>query len=82
MSIIGGTSEQSAGGAGRQDVLRPAPGKVGLLLEELVNPKVPIDHPILGKIMYEPNWDIERFRTLSQQPITKEMLEVISKIKA
>lgn len=44
-------------------------GKTGLLLEELVNPKVPFISPILGQVMNEPNWDINRFRTLSGEII-------------
>lgn len=43
---------------------------VGLLLEELVNPKVPIFHPLLQEwIEMEPNWDINRFATLSSNPL-------------
>lgn len=62
-----------------KEVIRTTTGETGLLLEELVNPKIPILHPILGTVLYEPNWHIRRFRTLQGEEITSEMLrEVIS----
>lgn len=50
-------------------------GTKGLLLEELPNPKVPQYHSVLGSIMYEPNWAIERFRTLSGDIINAREVE-------
>ena len=54
-------------------------GKKGLLLEELVNPKVPFISPALGEVMNEPNWDINRFRTLSGEIVktTQKQLQNI-----
>lgn len=62
-----------------RDVIKNTQGETGLLLEELVNPKVPIIHPILGRVMYEPNWHIRRFATLQGDSISKEALADISK---
>ena len=50
-------------------------GTKALLLEEIINPKVPQDHPVLGKVMYEPNWAINRFRTLAGDNINSRELE-------
>lgn len=62
-----------------RDVIKNTNGDTGLLLEELVNPKVPILHPILGSVQYEPNWNVERFRTLQGETITKESIALIIK---
>lgn len=45
----------------------------GVLLNELLNPDVPIIHPI-GKAtgMAEPSWSIKRFVNLDQSEITEE----------
>ena len=62
-----------------RDVIKPS-GKAGtgLLLEELVNPLIPLMHPILGrKVPMEPNWKIERFSTLSGEPLSREDVESI-----
>jgi len=62
-----------------RDVIKPS-GKAGtgLLLEELVNPLIPLMHPILGKkVPMEPNWKIERFSTLSEEPLSREDIESI-----
>ena len=53
-------------------------GKKGLLLEELVNPHVPFISPALGQVMNEPNWDINRFRTLNGE-IVKNNSKTITK---
>jgi len=60
-----------------RDVIKPS-GKagVGVLLEEIVNPKIPLAHPILGgTVMMEVNWLITRFSTLSGDTLTREMIE-------
>lgn len=62
-----------------REVVKTTTGETGLLLEELVNPKMPILHPILGSIEYEPNWHIRRFSTLQGDAITKESLKDIIK---
>ena len=46
----------------------------GLRLQEIVNPTIPIQHPILGLVQLEPNWAIRRFTTLLGESITDEML--------
>ncbi len=55
-------------------------GKVGVTVYEIHNPKVPIEHPILGPIMMDVTFNIDRFRTLSMKKITKEELENIEVI--
>jgi hypothetical protein len=62
-----------------RDVIKNTNGDTGLLLEELVNPKVPIKHPILGWVQYEPNWNINRFSTLKGDAIDREALKDIIK---
>lgn len=55
-------------------------GKLGVYLEELVNPEIPIQSIISssGVKFMEPNWNIDRFRTLQGDVITEEMLENIT----
>ena len=48
-----------------RDVIINSSGENGFLLEEIVNPSIPIKHPVLGIAEMEPNWKINRFRTLS-----------------
>lgn len=48
-----------------RDVIINSNGENGLLLEELINPKVPIKHPIMGVAHLEPNWRVSRFSSLS-----------------
>lgn len=45
----------------------------GILLNELINPEVPIIHPI-GKTtgVAEPSWNLKRFVNLDQSEITEE----------
>lgn len=50
-------------------------GKVGVFLEEIVNPKVPVKSILSGSFMKEPSWDINRFVNLLNQPILVEELE-------
>lgn len=53
-------------------VFRHTTGRVGILLEELMNPQVPFEHPILGTKWMEPTWAIERFRHINGTPILEE----------
>lgn len=41
-------------------------GETGVLLDQINNPKIPVDSPILGKVLLEPTWDINRFRKLQK----------------
>lgn len=54
-------------------------GKVGILLEEIVNPQVPFKHPILGDKWMEPTFNSERFRHLDGSSITREELTDLEK---
>lgn len=51
-------------------------GKTGILLNEIVNPKVPINDSVMGLKHIEPTWNINRFTTLSGLPLKKEEIEV------
>lgn len=62
-----------------RDVLKTVNGKTAILLEEILNPKVPINHHILGQVEVEPNWDIARFVKLNGEEISKEEINEISK---
>lgn len=52
-----------------RDVIINSSGENGLLLDQIINPKVPIKHPLLGIAEMEPNWNIERFRMLDESKI-------------
>lgn len=56
-------------------VIKYVNGKTGILLEEIVNPHLLMKHQVLGSVTVEPSWNLERFRTLQGDIITKEMLE-------
>lgn len=60
-------------------VYRHTTGKVGILLEEIMNPTVPFQHPVLGKKWMEPTWNIERFRHLDSTPILDEELTIFER---
>jgi hypothetical protein len=60
-----------------RSVSRNSQGRYEVLLEEIINPEVPIKHPILGVSHKEPAWDLNRFRTLSGDTITEEMVKEI-----
>lgn len=62
-----------------REVVKTTTGETGFLLEELINPKIPILHPILGSVEYEPNWNIRRFSNLHGDAITKESLSELIK---
>jgi hypothetical protein len=63
---------------------KPQAGEnVGLLLDEIHNPKVPVINPILGEILMEPNFSVKRFRNLDMSEITVEQIRIeISLIEA
>ena len=52
-----------------REVKRHSNGNVGLLLNEIINPEVPVISPILGEIWIETTWKISRFRTLNNDKI-------------
>ena len=47
----------------------------GVLLNEIVNPNIPVKHPVLGWTSFEPTFNIKRFATLLGQPVVKEEVE-------
>ncbi len=52
-------------------------GKVGIFLEEIQNPDVPIQSVLSGIIYKEPSFNSSRFTTLLGAPIKTEELETI-----
>ena len=52
-------------------------GKVGLFLEEIKNPDVPIKSILSGVIWKEPSFGSHRFTTLLGKPINIEELETV-----
>lgn len=63
-----------------RSVSRNSQGKYEVLLEEIINPEVLIKHPVLGVSKKEPAWDLNRFRTLSGDEITQEMIKEFKNI--
>lgn len=64
-----------------RDVVRNTDGSIGLHLEEIHNPTIPINHPILGVAMIEPNFDINRFRQLDGSPLNATELMSIFRVQ-
>jgi len=60
-----------------RDVIKHTNGKTGIMLNEIINPKILINHPILGYSKRETTWNIDRFRKLNGDIISKEELENI-----
>jgi len=52
-------------------------GKVGIFLNEIVNPSVPIKSILSGTIHREPSFGSFRFTTLLGEPIKEEELQTI-----
>lgn len=46
-----------------------------VLLNEIVNPHVPVKHPVMGIIDMEVSWKLSRFANLDQSQITKEQVK-------
>lgn len=59
-------------------VKRHTNGETGVLLGEIQNPDVPVAHPVLGEVWFEPTFNINRFRTLLGQPVRQEELESVN----
>lgn len=67
-----------------RDVIINSNGQTGVLLEELVNPKVPFHHPMGFIASAEPNWHISRFSHLNGEIVEtmelKQFIKQTSKI--
>ncbi|WP_128547597.1 hypothetical protein [Larkinella soli] len=59
-----------------RQVKRHTNGETGVLLNEIQNPEVPVKHPVLGEVWFEPTFNINRFRTLMGLPVRQEELEM------
>lgn len=57
-----------------REVVTHTTSKVGLRLEEIINPRVPTAHPILGMINIEPSFCQTRFSLLNGDLVTVESL--------
>ncbi len=55
-------------------VKRHTNGETGVLLNEIQNPDVPVKHPVLGEVWFEPTFNINRFTTLLGEPVRQEEL--------
>jgi hypothetical protein len=60
-----------------RDIIKHTNGQTGIRLEQIVNPKIPDNHAILGKIETEPTFNIKRFAKLNGDEITKEEITEI-----
>jgi hypothetical protein len=58
-----------------RESLRHFDGSIGVRVEEIVNPTVPIKHPVLGTIEYEPTFALNRFAKLNGDLLQKEDVE-------
>jgi hypothetical protein len=55
-------------------VKRHTNGQTGVLLNEIKNPELPVAHPVLGEVFFEPTFNVNRFATLLGQPVREEEL--------
>lgn len=55
-----------------REELRHSNGKIGYRLVEIINPQVPINHSVLGLIMYEPSFHSERFAEFDLEKIYED----------
>jgi|GEM_PF-889797 len=60
-----------------REVFKSSTGEIGLLLNEIRNPKIPVKHPILGIIKQEVSWNPKRFTDLLGNPLLAETLKDI-----
>lgn len=61
-----------------RQVKRHTTGETGVLLNEIQNPDVPVKHPVMGEVWFEPTFNINRFATLLGQPVRQEELEEVN----
>ena len=61
-----------------RQVKRHTTGETGLLLNEIKNPEVPVRHPVMGEVWFEPTFNINRFATLLGQPVRQEESEEVN----
>jgi hypothetical protein len=52
-------------------------GRIGIRVNEIINPTIPIKHSVLTQIIIEPTFNINRFALLSGEILTKEIIEQI-----
>jgi len=52
-------------------------GKIGIRVNEIINPAIPVKHNILTQIIVEPTFNISRFALLTGETLTKEMVKQV-----
>jgi hypothetical protein len=52
-------------------------GKIGIRVNEIINPAIPVKHNILTQITVEPTFNISRFALLTGETLTKEIIEQV-----
>jgi hypothetical protein len=62
-----------------RQVKRHTTGDTGrTMLNEIQNPEVPVKHPVMGEVWFEPTFNINRFATLMGQPVKQEEMEDVN----
>lgn len=61
-----------------RQVKRHTTGETGILLNEIKNPDVPVKHPVMGEVWFEPTFNVNRFATLMGQPVRQEEMEDVN----
>jgi hypothetical protein len=63
-----------------REAIRHFDGSIGVRVEEIINPPIPIKHPVLGNIFYEPTFAMRRFAKLNGDLLEKEEVEELTKL--
>ncbi len=58
-----------------REIKKHTTGDTGVLLNEIKNPDVPVKHPVMGEVWFEPTFNSNRFATLAGDVVKKEVVE-------
>lgn len=58
-----------------REVIKHSSGEIGLRVQEIQNPEVPIKHSVLKVIYYEPTFYYKRFAHLNDDVVTEEEIK-------
>lgn len=64
-----------------RNINRNSNGEWEILLNEIINPEIPIKHPILGVAYKEPAWRLSRFAKIDGSEISAEEIREMKKEK-
>lgn len=64
-----------------RDIIINSNGQTGILLNEIINPKISVEHPLLGIALMETNWNLRRFKNIDGTEIDSIELQQELKIK-